>query len=109
MDITAGGLGCLSFPSFPSAWAAGAAVTSGRSTAAATAQAVFFEADTVENVQVRTTDPNPGRRFARPRPPGSGGRGTDGDTGVMQLCRRVSWFLLAFGVWSWFIWVTFHM
>ncbi|HCA85119.1 MAG TPA: hypothetical protein DEQ61_06265 [Streptomyces sp.] len=23
------------------------------------------------------------------------------------LSRRVSWFLLAFGVWSWFIWVTF--
>ncbi|WP_329621600.1 hypothetical protein OG357_14785 [Streptomyces sp. NBC_01255] len=25
----------------------------------------------------------------------------------MKLSRRVSWFLLAFGVWSWFIWVTF--
>lgn len=23
------------------------------------------------------------------------------------LSRRASWFLLAFGVWSWFIWVTF--
>ncbi len=23
------------------------------------------------------------------------------------LTRRVSWFLLAFGVWSWFVWVTF--
>ncbi|MFR9676238.1 SCO4848 family membrane protein [Streptomyces sp. TR06-5] len=23
------------------------------------------------------------------------------------LTRRVSWFLLAFGVWSWFIWITF--
>ncbi|MFF0446982.1 SCO4848 family membrane protein [Streptomyces sp. NPDC004609] len=25
----------------------------------------------------------------------------------MKLSRRVSWFLLAFGVWSWVIWVTF--
>lgn len=23
------------------------------------------------------------------------------------LTRRVSWFLFAFGVWSWFIWITF--
>jgi hypothetical protein len=26
----------------------------------------------------------------------------------MKLSRRVSWFLLAFGVWSWVIWVTFE-
>ncbi|MEV7673252.1 MULTISPECIES: SCO4848 family membrane protein [unclassified Streptomyces] len=25
----------------------------------------------------------------------------------MKLSRRASWFLLAFGVWSWVIWVTF--
>ena len=25
----------------------------------------------------------------------------------MKLSRRVSWFLLAFGVWSWWIWITF--
>lgn len=25
----------------------------------------------------------------------------------MYLSRRVSWFLLAFGGWSWFIWITF--
>ncbi|NGN68638.1 hypothetical protein G5C51_32705 [Streptomyces sp. A7024] len=25
----------------------------------------------------------------------------------MFIGRRVSWFLLAFGVWSWFIWITF--
>ncbi|GGY75430.1 SCO4848 family membrane protein [Streptomyces nitrosporeus] len=25
----------------------------------------------------------------------------------MKLSPRVSWFLLAFGVWSWVIWVTF--
>ncbi|MDR3032902.1 MAG: hypothetical protein LBV78_07300 [Kitasatospora sp.] len=26
----------------------------------------------------------------------------------MKLSRTVSWFLLAFGVWSWIIWVTFE-
>ncbi|MFE5808505.1 MULTISPECIES: SCO4848 family membrane protein [unclassified Streptomyces] len=25
----------------------------------------------------------------------------------MRLSRSASWFLLAFGVWSWFIWVSF--
>ncbi|MCX4691443.1 SCO4848 family membrane protein [Streptomyces sp. NBC_01408] len=25
----------------------------------------------------------------------------------MKLSRATSWFLLAFGVWSWFIWVSF--
>lgn len=25
----------------------------------------------------------------------------------LPLGRRVSWFLLAFGVWSWFLWITF--
>ncbi|GGT57128.1 SCO4848 family membrane protein [Streptomyces purpureus] len=25
----------------------------------------------------------------------------------MKLTRPVAWFLLAFGVWSWFIWITF--
>ncbi|MEU1073976.1 MULTISPECIES: hypothetical protein [unclassified Streptomyces] len=25
----------------------------------------------------------------------------------MKLSSRVSWFLLAFGVWSWIIWITF--
>lgn len=28
-------------------------------------------------------------------------------TGFMKLSRRVSWFLVAFGVWSWCIWITF--
>lgn len=27
--------------------------------------------------------------------------------GPRTLSRPVSWFLLAFGVWSWFIWITF--
>jgi hypothetical protein len=30
-----------------------------------------------------------------------------GDTDRMKLSRPVSWFLLAFGVWSWVIWITF--
>ncbi|MET7638067.1 hypothetical protein [Streptomyces sp. NPDC005438] len=25
----------------------------------------------------------------------------------MRLSRRASWFLLAFGAWSWFVWITF--
>ncbi|MEU2074067.1 hypothetical protein [Streptomyces sp. NPDC013489] len=25
----------------------------------------------------------------------------------MKLSRRTSWFLLAFGAWSWMIWITF--
>lgn len=25
----------------------------------------------------------------------------------LTLSRRVSWFLLAFGIWSWFVWITF--
>ncbi len=31
----------------------------------------------------------------------------DGDTERMKLSRPLSWFLLAFGVWSWVIWITF--
>lgn len=27
--------------------------------------------------------------------------------GNMMLSRRVSWFLVAFGVWSWIVWTTF--
>jgi hypothetical protein len=29
------------------------------------------------------------------------------DTGTVLLSKRISWFLLAFGVWSWWIWPTF--
>ncbi|CCB76455.1 putative integral membrane protein [Streptantibioticus cattleyicolor NRRL 8057 = DSM 46488] len=28
-------------------------------------------------------------------------------SGPVRLSRRVSWFLVAFGVWSWCIWITF--
>lgn len=29
------------------------------------------------------------------------------DTGRVRISRRVAWFLIAFGVWSWVIWPTF--
>jgi hypothetical protein len=45
-----------------------------------------------------------GRRDSPPRgPPSPGSPDTEG----MKLSRPLSWFLLAFGVWSWIIWVTF--
>jgi hypothetical protein len=61
---------------------------------------VFVDAGTNENVPAP-----PGAVPATPpRPPE---RTYGGDTGRMKLSRPVSWFLLAFGVWSWIIWVTF--
>jgi hypothetical protein len=56
-----------------------------------------------------TTENVPGRRrdAASPSPPRSRNRTPGGDTENMKLSRPVSWFLLAFGVWSWVIWVTF--
>jgi hypothetical protein len=63
--------------------------------------AACFEAGTVEKVQGRVREvppPSP----PRPRCPFGGD-----DTERMKLSRPVSWFLLAFGVWSWVIWITF--
>ncbi|SCK27918.1 SCO4848 family membrane protein [Streptomyces sp. WMMB 322] len=34
-------------------------------------------------------------------------RSSPPSTRPLVLSRRVSWFLLAFGVWSWIVWVTF--
>jgi F0F1-type ATP synthase membrane subunit c/vacuolar-type H+-ATPase subunit K len=65
---------------------------------------VVFGAGTVENV------PAPDREVPEvpcPVPPPARTRTPDGDTGLMKLSRPISWFLLAFGVWSWVIWVTF--
>jgi hypothetical protein len=61
----------------------------------------FMGAGTTQNV--------PGRRgeVPLPSPPRSRNRTPGGDTERMTLSRRLSWFLLAFGVWSWIIWVTF--
>jgi hypothetical protein len=42
-----------------------------------------------------------------PLPPRAVGGTLGSDTGAMKLSRPLSWFLLAFGVWSWIIWVTF--
>jgi hypothetical protein len=47
------------------------------------------------------------REGRRDRPPRRTRSEDGGDTDSMKLSRPVSWFLLAFGVWSWFIWVTF--
>jgi hypothetical protein len=62
---------------------------------------VFMGADTVRNVHgTRREVPSRSSPRTRNRTPG-------GDTGRMKLSRPVSWFLLAFGGWSWVIWVTF--
>jgi hypothetical protein len=62
---------------------------------------VFLGADTVRNVHGTR------REVPLPSPPRTRNRTPGGDTGRMKLSRPVSWFLLAFGVWSWVIWVTF--
>ncbi|BFP52718.1 hypothetical protein SCMC78_25250 [Streptomyces sp. CMC78] len=80
-----------------------------------TVKAIFFRAGTVGNVQGEDVDAEPDRLTRRRErrdspvrtPPRGRGPGDGGDTGPMKLSRRVSWFLLAFGVWSWFIWITF--
>ncbi|RZU17196.1 hypothetical protein EV567_3634 [Streptomyces sp. BK239] len=56
-----------------------------------------------------TTQNVPARRgeVPRPSPPRARNRTPGGDTEGMKLSRPVSWFLLAFGVWSWVIWITF--
>ena len=79
--------------------------------AAVTVSAVFFRADTDENVQgaeenmlIRSMTRRGDRRDSPPRRT----RSEDGrDTESMKLSRPVSWFLLVFGAWSWVIWVTF--
>lgn len=50
-----------------------------------------------------------GRPSPDPWPVGSasGARRSEERPGLVKLSRRISWFLLAFGVWSWFIWITF--
>lgn len=42
-----------------------------------------------------------------PHAPRRDTRTVGGDTERMKLSRPLSWFLLAFGVWSWVIWITF--
>ncbi|GGR70869.1 hypothetical protein GCM10010252_06360 [Streptomyces aureoverticillatus] len=78
----------------------------------ASSTAVFFEAGTDASVrgrfrspaaEVGSGDPSP----APDSPPRRPRVRPAGDTERMKLSRPVSWFLLAFGVWSWFIWITF--
>ena len=45
--------------------------------------------------------------FTPPHTPRRDTRTDGGDTERMKLSRPLSWFLLAFGVWSWVIWITF--
>jgi hypothetical protein len=69
---------------------------------------VFLVTGTVEKVQGAGREvPSPEPGVPRSRPPRRRVPAGGGDTGPMKLSRPVSWFLLAFGVWSWIIWVTF--
>lgn len=121
VDMEAGGFGCFLPPL--SSWVsahAGAMARAGNNAAAVTVNAVFFRADTDENVQgleenmlispmTRREVPrdSPPWAIPAPRPPRRTRPEGSGDTEYMKLSRPVSWFLLAFGVWSWFIWITF--
>ncbi|GHE45017.1 hypothetical protein GCM10018785_13250 [Streptomyces longispororuber] len=67
-------------------------------------RAVFFTAGTDENVQGA---PSPAAAEVGRPPPRRRRVRAAGDTERMKLSRSASWFLLAFGVWSWFIWITF--
>ncbi|GAA0915729.1 hypothetical protein GCM10009549_31440 [Streptomyces thermoalcalitolerans] len=109
MDICAGGVADgLAAGAAGAARAAGAAGETDRETDSTAVEAanrqrltVFWEADTTGNVPGAGSDVPPGlspraRSLAR-----------SSDTEGMKLSRPVSWFLLAFGVWSWVIWVTF--
>ncbi|ROQ82268.1 hypothetical protein EES39_16315 [Streptomyces sp. ADI92-24] len=53
------------------------------------------------------TDGMTRRVYRQDSPPRASRPERGGDTEPMKLSRPVSWFLLAFGVWSWFIWITF--
>jgi len=69
---------------------------------------VFLAAGTVEKVQGSAREvSSPLRGVSSPSSPRRQGPDGGGDTEPMKLSRPVSWFLLAFGVWSWVIWVTF--
>ncbi|GLV99864.1 hypothetical protein Slala05_34960 [Streptomyces lavendulae subsp. lavendulae] len=119
VDIDAGGAGAAGalagrpFP--PAAGGAGAAcagdtIIAGTSSAAdRTVNAVFF-ADTQVNVHPDGLSALPDRpsveNHRRYGPPRRVRPGDESDTGDMKLSRAASWFLLAFGVWSWFIWST---
>jgi hypothetical protein len=87
------------------AWETGAASARDDRTAEVTSRdrpAVFlWGASTTEKVHAVSTE------VPLPPPPRSENRSRDGDTEPMKLSRPISWFLLAFGVWSWVIWVTF--
>lgn len=105
VDICAGGVADGLVPGVAGAARAAGAVreTDNRAAEVTSRQrlVVFWGAGTVGNVPGVGSDVPPGLPpRARNPAPGS-------DTEGMKLSRPVSWFLLAFGVWSWVIWVTF--
>jgi hypothetical protein len=86
------------------AWETGAVSARDDTTAEATSRArlaVFMGAGTTENVHAVAME------VPLLSPPRSEDPTRGVDTELMKLSRPVSWFLLAFGVWSWVIWVTF--
>src|SRR4051794_34023086 len=104
VDMLAGGVAVGLVEGVGAARAAGAVRERDSSVAEVTSEhrlAVFRGAGTVGNVPVT------GREVPPPAPPRTRSRTACGDTERMKLSRPVSWFLLAFGVWSWIIWVTF--
>jgi hypothetical protein len=66
-----------------------------------------FDAGTDENVQGGDGAGTTAGRSNLEASPRKRRKPANGDNEVMKLSRPVSWFLLAFGVWSWFIWITF--
>lgn len=110
LDMPAGGFGCSSEVSLPSA-DAGLTTNVDNNAAEMTVSAVFLRAGTVENVPCEDmkigADALTRRAYRRDSPPRAAPPDCRGDTESMKLSRPVSWFLLAFGVWSWFIWITF--
>jgi hypothetical protein len=101
-----GGFGCPSSPGLSSA-KAGAVVDMVSNVAEARSKAAFLEADTDVNVQGPAVGTRAEVLPVMSSPPRRLFDRTNRDTEPMKLSRPVSWFLLAFGVWSWFIWVTF--
>lgn len=113
-DIFPGGF-ALSSSGFSAATAGNAAERVNKAVEA-TSTVVFRKAGTIENVQVRANavcapvgqvPATPSGTSATGSRPRRGETEPGRDTGRMKLSRPVSWFLLAFGVWSWFIWVSF--
>ncbi len=119
VDIDGGGAGACGFP-FPSGGLGGAVAAraveggtsiAGTSSAAERTVSAVFLADTQVNVHPDelpgVVDRPTGANHPRYGPPRRVRPGDESDTGDMKLSRTASWFLAAFGAWSWVIWSTF--